>query len=452
MNGEDSALLDRVAQTVREHALLLPGEKVLVAVSGGADSLALLGLLWSLREALGIAVEAAHFEHGIRGEASRADAAFVAAFCAERGIPCHVGAGDVPALAHDWHASLEDAARRARYAFFDQTLLRIGAQKLALAHQLEDQAETLLLHLVHGAGLAGLSAMRMQRGNRIRPLLDVPRADLEAYLRSKGIAWREDETNRDAAHARNLLRQRVFPLLRQLNPRVAEAMARTAAQAAIAQDALQQGAAQALAGRVKRLPYGAFCELGEAPLSAEALRAFADYAGLPPLSAVQTTLLAALPPGATANLPGGWRGLRTPQRLHLLSPAPQPAALNPADFLWEPPGEGYGDGICVQAFDADALKGAAFRFRQDGDTFAPLGAQGSRKLKAVLRDAGIDRPFRDLLPLLAIGSRVLWIVGLRPARDAAITENTLRRVQIRYTGALPWSINDKDGGCFDAQS
>ncbi|MDR0929078.1 MAG: tRNA lysidine(34) synthetase TilS [Oscillospiraceae bacterium] len=452
MNGDDSALLDRVAQTVRENALLLPGEKVLVAVSGGADSLALLVLLWSLREALGIAVEAAHFEHGIRGEASRADAAFVAAFCKERGIPCHVGEGDVPALAREWHASLEDAARRARYTFFDQTLLRVGAQKLALAHQLEDQAETLLLHLVHGAGLAGLSAMRMQRGNRIRPLLDVPRAELEKYLRAQGIAWREDETNRDAAHARNLLRQQVFPLLRRLNPRVAEAMARTAAQAALAQDALELVSRDALAGRVKRLPYGAFCEVGEQLLPAEALRAFAAYAGVPPLSAAQTALLAALPPGATANLPGGWHALRTHKRLHLLSPVPLPAAPNPQDFLWESPGEGYGDGVRSQVFDADALEGAAFRFRREGDVFAPLGAQGSRKLKAVLRDAGIDRPFRDLLPLLAVDSRVLWIVGLRPARDAAITEKTLRRVQIRYTGALPCEINENDGGCFDAQS
>lgn len=440
-HGEASLLEARVVQTMRGAHMAQAGDIVLVAVSGGADSVALLLLLCSARQALGIRVEVAHFEHGIRGQASLADADYVRVLCEGLAIPCHVGHGNVPALAGQWHCGLEDAARRARYDYLDGVAARIGAARIAVAHQLEDQAETLLLHLVHGCGLRGLAAMRPVQGNRIRPLLDVPRGALEAYLRVKGIPWQEDETNGDTAYARNLLRQEVFPLLRRLNPRAAEAMARSATLAGRAEDTLRGLAAERLRGRAKRLPYGMFWQVDGAPMGEDTVRLLCEEAGVPPLDLPQSEALAALAPGGSANLPGGWRAQRTRTRLHLICPEWTPPPPNPADFTRLSAPSGFvGDGVRVQVLDADRAQGAVLRLRQPGDVFAPLGSTGTQKLKQTLQDAGVDRPFRDLLPVLAKGSRVLWIVGLKAGRDAAVGPATRAAIRFDYHGDLPWEI------------
>lgn len=435
---------------LREEVCIRPGNTVLAAVSGGADSVALLLLLYAVQREAGIALRAAHYEHGIRGEASRADAAFVQALCERLMVPCSIRHGDVPALKARWRCSMEDAARRARYAFFEEAAAQTGARFIALAHQQEDQAETLLLHLVHGAGLQGLAAMRARQGNRIRPLLGISRRTLEAYLLEKGQSWREDASNDDTKHARNLLRHEVFPVLQRLNPGVHAAMGRTAVLAAQAYDALRCAAEAALESRTKTLSYGAFWEVQGQSMPSEAIRLFAQEAGVPPLGAVHVRSVRALCPGQTANLPGDWRALRTKTRLHLLSPDPRPYAVNPADFHRSAAREGFlGDGIRSQVFDAQALDGAAFRTRRPGDTFAPLGAGGMQKLKQTLIDAGIDRPFRDLLPVLAKGSRILWVVGLKPSRDAAIGTQTRARAQLCYCGDLPWETAKKHDGGLD---
>lgn len=446
---EESALsLPRaVAGYMKKHGILAPGDTVLAAVSGGADSVALLLVLAALQDTLQFTLHAAHFEHGIRGEASLEDMAFVAALCEREGIPCHVGRGDVPRLKEEWKVSLEDAARRARYAFLEETAARLGGAKIALAHQLEDQAETLLLHLAHGCGLQGLAAMRPVKGNRIRPLLATPRCAVEAFLRARGMAWREDATNRDRAHARNLLRHEVFPVLRRLNPRVSEAMARTASLAAEAADRLAEMADRQLDGRVKRMPYGAFWQPGDMRPEADAIRAFLRYAKAPEIDAASTRRLAALAPSGVENLPAGWRVLRTRERFHAIRPEERAFDVRAEDFVCVTCAvDDLGDGRLEQTFDADRLEGAVFRARRPGDVFAPLGAAGTQKLKKTLQDAGIDQPFRDLLPVIARGNRVLWIVGLKPSRDAAVTGETRRAVKIRYRGELPWTIQTIVGG------
>lgn len=445
MDSRGERLEAQVLETIRTHGLAGPGDTVLVAVSGGADSVALLLLLCALQGPLGIAVRVAHYEHGIRGEASREDARFVQALCGRLSVPCAVGEGDVPALRAAWRCSLEEAARRARYAFLEATAARTGADVIALAHQQEDQAETLLLHLTHGCGLEGLRGMRMRQGNHIRPLLSISRDALVAYLRARGASWREDATNADTAHARNLLRHAVFPVLRRLNPRIAEAMGRTASIAGQAADRLASEASEALRGSMKMLPYGAFWMPQDA-VAADALRLFAARAGVPPLDARQTEAALGLRPGDMTNLPGGWRMLRTRWRLHLLRPDPALAVLDASAFVQAEAPPGFvGDGVCVQALDATAAEGAVLRFRQAGDVFAPLGG-GTQKLKQTLMDAGVDRPFRDILPVLAKGNRVLWIVGLKAGRDAAIRPDTRRAVQWTYLGDLPWTlpVDDKE--------
>ncbi len=188
------------------------GDRVICAVSGGADSMA---LLWSLfcgyRE---LTVEAAHFNHRLRGAQSDRDEAFVRAFCAQHGIPLHLGGGDVKAYAEQNKKTLEEAARILRYEF----LLSLDCDKLATAHTADDNAETVVMHLFRGSGLKGLCGIAPVRGRIVRPMLRITRQEVETFLRSEGISWVDDSTNADTAFTRNRVRHEILPLLKKENP------------------------------------------------------------------------------------------------------------------------------------------------------------------------------------------------------------------------------------------
>ena len=201
-----------------------PSGRILCAVSGGADSMCLLHLLHSR----GRDVVAAHFEHGIRGEESLRDAAFVQSWCRERGIPCVTGHGDVPAYAREKRLSLEEAARVLRYRFLEETAAEQGCAWIATAHNGDDQVETVLLNLTRGAGALGLRGIPPCRGKMIRPLLGVSRREIEDYLEENAVPHVEDSSNESDDYSRNRIRRRVTPVLREINPGLNEAVGRTA--------------------------------------------------------------------------------------------------------------------------------------------------------------------------------------------------------------------------------
>ena len=205
-------------------ALPLRGERVVCAVSGGADSMCLLHLVWSQ----GYDVIAAHFEHGIRGEESQRDAHFVETWCRKHGIPFVLGHGDAPGYAAENGLSLEEAARELRYDFLYKTAEAYGTDRILTAHSLDDNAETLLFNLIRGSGTAGLCGIPQSRGKLLRPLLHVSRAEIEAYLRENEVPHVEDSSNESDDYTRNLIRHRVMPLLKEINPRFPEAAERTA--------------------------------------------------------------------------------------------------------------------------------------------------------------------------------------------------------------------------------
>ena len=211
------SLLHRVGENIRDHALWTAGERVLVGVSGGLDSMVLLDVLVRIDRWHGGALEVATVDHGQRPE-SADDAAFVARVATERGLRAHVVRVALPAQAS------EEQARDARYAAFDA----LGEAVIALAHHERDQAETLLLQLLRGAGLRGLAGMGFRVGKRARPLLDVPHADLVAYASENHLSWREDATNAHPRFLRNRVRSEVLPLLESLRPGATHAIARTA--------------------------------------------------------------------------------------------------------------------------------------------------------------------------------------------------------------------------------
>ena len=200
------------------------GERVVCAVSGGADSMCLLHLTWSQ----GCDVTCAHFEHGIRGEESLRDARFVESWCLEHGIPFVLGRGDAPGYAEQNGLSLEEAARELRYDFLYKTAEACGADRILTAHNLDDNAETLLFNLIRGSGTAGLCGIPRSRGKLLRPLLHVSRTEIEAYLKENKVPHVEDSSNESDDYTRNLIRHRVMPLLLKINPRFPGAAERTA--------------------------------------------------------------------------------------------------------------------------------------------------------------------------------------------------------------------------------
>jgi tRNA(Ile)-lysidine synthase len=206
-------LLKTVRSAIERHGLLHAGERVGVAVSGGADSVALLLLLIELRKQLGVVLSVVHFNHKLRGKDSEADEKFAARLAANFGLAFHAGHGDVGAKAKRNKTNLEDTARRARYEFFS-TLVQGGhLDKVAVAHTADDQGETVLAHILRGTGLAGLGGIHPTVGNVVRPFLGVRRAELRAYLKSKKQTWREDATNRDTTRMRARIRKKLMPML-----------------------------------------------------------------------------------------------------------------------------------------------------------------------------------------------------------------------------------------------
>lgn len=213
---------------IKENGLVKAGDRVLCAVSGGADSMCLLHLLHSNAAVLGIEVCAASFDHRLRGERSRLDCEFVARWCAERGIDCVLGGEDVRQYAEKTGTGIEEAARACRYAFLESTAIELGCGLIATAHNADDNAETMLLNLTRGSGLKGLCGIPPKRGNIIRPLLSTTRAQIEEYLRENGVPHVEDSTNESDDYTRNVLRHHVMPVLKGINPAFSEAAFRTA--------------------------------------------------------------------------------------------------------------------------------------------------------------------------------------------------------------------------------
>src|SRR5260221_3636546 len=235
-DGPTSHLAENVLANIRHRRWLKPGDRLGIAVSGGADSVALLRVLLDLRRELGIVLSVAHFIHTLRGDESEADHKFVKDLAGEHGLEFHAARGDVARRAEEHSLSAEAAAREARYEFFWSLIEVDRLDKIATAHTLDDQAETVLLRLIRGTGTRGLGGIHPQltgltsgqtaKGSIIRPLLDTRSGDVERYLASLGQPWREDSSNRDLHHTRNRVRKSLIPLLeKDFNPEITERLA-----------------------------------------------------------------------------------------------------------------------------------------------------------------------------------------------------------------------------------
>ena len=216
-----------ITDLVYRYDMLQKGSRVLCAVSGGADSMCLLHWLHSNADAIGVSVAAAHFEHGIRGEESLRDMAFVQSACTEMGIALYIGRGNVPEYAEKKAIGFEEAARELRYEFLEKTAEENGFDRIATAHNADDNAETVIFNLARGSGAAGLCGIPPVRGKIVRPLLETTRSEIENYLEANGIHHIEDSSNSSQQYSRNKIRLQVMPVLREINPGVSKAILRS---------------------------------------------------------------------------------------------------------------------------------------------------------------------------------------------------------------------------------
>ncbi|OGG45900.1 MAG: tRNA lysidine(34) synthetase TilS [Candidatus Handelsmanbacteria bacterium RIFCSPLOWO2_12_FULL_64_10] len=438
-----------------------PGETVLVAVSGGPDSVCLLDLLFRLREALGIRLCVAHLNHRLRGQASEADARFVARLSKKMDLPCEVGVCDVGALSRAEGRSPEDGARQARLRFLEEARRRVGASRIALGHTQSDQAETVLLRLLRGSGRGGLGAMRPVRdGVWVRPLLSVSREEVGRYLALRGLPFRRDATNRDVRFTRNRIRRDLLPRLRRdYNPDVEGVLARTASVLA-EEEAWLEGVVQRAFVRARRpsppgkivldvqrvLGYHLALQrrvirraLAEAGCRGDALSFEVVDRVLSALNCPARTLRVSAEVGVrrasdalifARPTPAFETPVRIPGRTAVpalgvvLTVCIHPASEVRASLRGAGPDEVFAD---LRAF----AQGATIRNARKGDRFQPLGMAGTKRVSDLLADAKVPRLLRDSVPVLTGSGAIVWVVGHRLAHAARVTGQTRQVVHIQ---------------------
>lgn len=443
---------EKVRNTIAKFHMFPRNARIIVGLSGGADSVALLHVLCTLRQAFDWDITAVHIHHGLRGAEADADEAFAKDFCTSLGVPCIVKRYDVKAEAKKRRLGEEETGRLLRYAAFREVAGTDGC--IAVAHHQKDQAETMLMRLCRGTGLTGLTSMTPVRGNICRPLLCCSREEIEAYCIKNHLDWREDATNQEEKYTRNKLRLRVLPILAEINPKAVAHMAETAELLSAEEDFLEQQAAAcysavrfpsskgevhldrtalrelhpAMRRRVLRKAMGAFLQTDVTQVQIEALEE---------LLTKET--------GKSRDFAEGIHGENRYDRL-VLSQKKEEARSYSCEL---PLGEEVfipEAGIVVKAwvggkeaaegqcFDFAKLKGElSCRTRQTGD-FICL-KNGRKKIKDLFIDEKIPRGERDSYPLITVGEEVLWVPGIRVSAAYPPTAETTEYLYIHLQKA-----------------
>lgn len=475
----------KIRNMMKRCRMVSPGQRILAAVSGGADSVCLLAVLHALAPEFSFSLEAVHVEHGIRGEESLQDCAYVERLCGKLGVRLTVRHIHVPELARQSGRTEEEEARIQRYRIFEETAEQCGAQRVAVAHHLGDQAETVLWNLIRGSGLRGLRGILPVRPLRdgqaasplvVRPLLETSREEIEQYLEACGLSYRTDRTNLDKTVTRNKIRHDILPDLIKLNAQAPRHIAQAAEEAAEAEVYLERVTARAAEGCIHCQADGQPVLLlarwqKEEPfirrrLLRECIRRASGNGSLKDIGAVHVEALMGLACGGgekSVRLPGGLTAVRSYGQIRFLSGAealsgavlPAAGALyaqdaRPGERWVEVPFPGrqmvhYGgycfslecgcageSGICIPkkrftkwiAYATIAQKESqklCFRTRRPGDVLVVRQDGSRKKLSDYLIDEKIPSSLRDRVVLLAIGSEVLWVAGMRISEKARVT-------------------------------
>lgn len=450
-------MLDKVLATIRRYDMFWPGNLVIVAVSGGPDSTALLHALASLRGDLDIDLHVFHLNHLLRPGQAEEDAEYVKELAERLGLPATARSVDVRGLARDEGISLQEAGRRARYHALEELRTELRADRVATGQNLEDQAETVLMRLLRGAGARGLSGIPPVRdGLYVRPLIEISRREIEEYCREQGLKPRRDPSNEKPVYLRNRIRLQLLPLLqKEYNPRVVETLAGTA-EVLRAEDCLltdltlkaferlardngdrvsldRRGLLsepEAIARRLVRVAAGKFLPAWRTPThrQVDEVLALAQRGSGAAQVQLAGTVRAWLEYDSVAFAPAfePYEGL--PGEVPLMVPGITRIEELGIELEATPgPGrDAAAPGPDVAVLDPERLEGPlTVRTRRPGDRFTPLGLSAPTKLKSFLIHAKIPRRRRDRIPLVCSGGRIVWVVGLRVSADFAARRENL---------------------------
>jgi len=462
-----TAFVRTVRATMNANRMVEHNDHVVVAVSGGADSVALLYALLDLAPQFGLRLTVAHLNHGLRGDAARHEAEFVEKLSRRLDLPCVSEVRDVRAVKITHGQCMQEAARTVRYRFFNDVLQRCGAQKLALGHTMDDQAETVLIRLLRGASTRGLGGIPPVRGRAIvRPLINNRRVDVERFLKKRGIAFVPDTSANEKQYLRNRIRHELLPLLEQYyNPRVIEALSTTAALARDDEAVLQNTTAIAIHGHIKDdggrvcIPVNA---LTDHPHLAGRIvrRAFETLSGsCRRLTSAHVEAVMALT-GCTGSskqvpLPGGLIARREYDDL-LLSHTRDPAEgfqvtvdQLPADIVLPHSGirvqivrDSTADPAAVRSsttrdtrhLSAESISmPIVIRSFKPGDRIRPLGFNATKKVNALFADMKIPVRLRRRIPLIESGGQILCVGSLRIAEHCRVTPDSNGVIAVTVT-------------------
>lgn len=462
-----NALCSIVKAVLEKAGLLRPDVHLLCALSGGADSVALLHALCRVQETCRFQVYAVHVQHGLRGMASQEDEAFVRRLCDDAQVPLYVYTAALGGSMHE--PGVETRARNARREFFAACMAQTKADALLTAHHRDDQTETVLMHLLRGSGMRGLCGMPecapFADGLLLRPFLTLPKADLIRALESEALPHREDGSNQEALTPRNALRLSVLPALEALYPGAGAHIAQAAETLRADESFLQAEAERLYHLSVHHVP--PLCAIARAPLMnapsalvRRVLRRCYELAARPTadqsLSHADTVRLEALlygSVGETLNLPGGWTAVCQADHLHLTQTGP----LLSSDEAAQPVRAGYAGYVfqhaCIAQSEADkdiptspceiiltpeTLAAApALRMPQPDDRIHPLGAPGSKPFRRFMTDRKADPFFRYQRPVLASGQEILWIPGLCTAEALRLSAVPPGSIRLTYMASIP---------------
>lgn len=464
-------MLKKVKETINKYRMFSKGDRLVVAVSGGADSLALLHVLLRFRGELETELKVVHVNHHLRGEAADQDARMVEARAIEWDVPFSIRDIKVRELEKGMGTSLENAARILRYQVLEEEALLFGADKIVLGHHADDQAETVLLHLLRGAGVDGIAGMLPVRDQKFyRPLLEVSRQEIENYCHSNHIEYCTDLSNLQPVYLRNSVRLELLPLLREkYNTSVEKSLCRLAELAREDSELLWKLADEAYEKVVTIGEKGLLLEteaLGDIPTSLQRrvlIRAWQKLSGevvSPAYERIEALrkLMLRGNTGQIVQLPSGISGEKSYQQLILgkatgyngkqkqfsypltvpgTTKIPELKITIMTELIDKTKEERQEQGACDQnilLLDADLCRRPlVIRNRRDGDIFYPWGAPGKKKLKEFFIDCKIPRSERDCIPLICSDNEVIWVMGKRKSQSCQVTETTGRMLRLTLT-------------------
>lgn len=434
-------MTEKVLKTIREHNMFEKGGSVIAAVSGGADSVALLLVLKELREILGISLYAANLNHNIRGAEADGDSEFVRRLCEKEEIGLFYKSVDIPKIAREEGLGEEECGRRERYRFFDEAAKEAGDAVIATGHHMGDNTETFLFRLFRGSGTKGLCAIPYVRGNIARPLLDVTKGGIEKYLAERGAAWRTDSSNFDTRYSRNMIRHEIIPKIESAFGSIDEKTARVIKCLKADEDYFDKECEKSGAIAGGEIILEKFLPLHESLKTRIAMRALMLWgvSDIDSDAVARVILLAEGGSGKMCDLGGGVRIIKAYETLKRARREKNGAEIAvktsesgvvhlenmTINLKTVDKCEKMSDNKMIAVFDAEKLpREITVRTRRDGDYIYPFGMKGRKKLKELFIDMKIPRDERDGILLLALGGEIIFIPGIRHSRSFAPEKDT----------------------------